>query len=154
MTLRPQPPTPVTEVHDSAAEALAAVDQQYTANRRTLVALLASANAPLSLPEIMELQPDLAQSSVYRTLGVLEQAGVALRIVTGDEFARFELAEAHSGLHHHHLICRNCGVTVEIEADPVAQWAKAVAAAHGYTAPEHVVDVFGLCPVCSGESAS
>ena len=153
MTLRPQPPTPVTEVHDSAAEALAAVDQQYTANRRALVALLASANAPLSLPEIMELQPDLAQSSVYRTLGVLEQAGVALRIVTGDEFARFELAEAHSGLHHHHLICTACGsvedVTLpgDVEAAVVSEL-EALAHRHGFAPADHQVDLIGVCAAC------
>jgi Fur family ferric uptake transcriptional regulator len=53
------------------------------------------------------------------------------------------------GSHHHHLICRNCGLTVEIEADAVEQWAKNVAAEHGFTEPNHIVDVFGLCANCS-----
>ena len=53
------------------------------------------------------------------------------------------------GSHHHHLICRTCGKTVEISADPVEQWAKDVAAANGFTRPEHVVDVFGYCADCS-----
>ena len=53
------------------------------------------------------------------------------------------------GSHHHHLICRNCGTTVEIEADAVEQWAQQVAAQHGYTQPQHIVDVFGLCMECS-----
>jgi Fur family ferric uptake transcriptional regulator len=51
--------------------------------------------------------------------------------------------------HHHHLICRECGKAVEIKADAVEQWARTVAAEHGFTAPEHVVDVFGLCADCS-----
>ena len=53
------------------------------------------------------------------------------------------------GSHHHHLICRNCGLTVEIEADAVEQWAKNVAAEHGFTEPHHIVDVFGYCANCS-----
>ena len=53
------------------------------------------------------------------------------------------------GTHHHHLICRNCGLTVEIEADAVEQWARQVASEHGFTQPNHVVDVFGLCAECS-----
>ena len=51
--------------------------------------------------------------------------------------------------HHHHLICRACGRAVEITADPVEQWAKRVAAEHGFAEPRHVVDVFGLCPDCT-----
>ena len=101
----------------------------------------------------MELQPDLAQSSVYRTLGVLEQAGVALRIVTGDEFARFELAEAHSGLHHHHLICTACGsvedVTLpgDVEAAVVSEL-EALAHRHGFAPADHQVDLIGVCAAC------
>ena len=51
--------------------------------------------------------------------------------------------------HHHHLICRNCGLTVEIAADEVETWAKRVAAEHGFTGAAHVVDVFGLCADCT-----
>lgn len=57
------------------------------------------------------------------------------------------------GQHHHHLICRNCGLTVEIEADAVEQWAQSVAADHGFTQPNHIVDVFGLCAECSARVA-
>ena len=53
------------------------------------------------------------------------------------------------GSHHHHLICRSCGLTVEIEADEVEEWAKAIAAKHGFTEPNHIVDVFGLCAACA-----
>ena len=53
------------------------------------------------------------------------------------------------GTHHHHLICRNCGKTVEIRADAVEVWAREVAAQHGFRDPQHVVDVFGLCADCA-----
>lgn len=153
MSLSPDSTASTDEVHGSAEAALGAVDQQYTANRRTLVELLASAEAPLSLPEIMERQPELAQSSVYRSLAVLEQAGVALRIVTGDEFARFELAEEHSGHHHHHLICSGCGsvedVTLpsEVEASVVREL-EALAERHGFAPSDHQVDLIGRCAGC------
>ena len=58
------------------------------------------------------------------------------------------------GTHHHHLICRNCGTTVEISADPVEQWARQVAAEHGFTEANHVVDVFGLCAACTALAAA
>jgi Fur family ferric uptake transcriptional regulator len=47
------------------------------------------------------------------------------------------------------LICRSCGLTVEIEAVAVEEWAHSVAAEHGFTAANHVVDVFGLCAECT-----
>src|SRR6478736_3645269 len=56
--------------------------------------------------------------------------------------------------HHHHLICRSCGLTVEIAANDVEQWAQRTAAAHGFTAAEHVVDIFGLCASCAAARAA
>nr|MBP9067072.1 transcriptional repressor [Candidatus Microthrix sp.] len=106
-----------------------------------------------SLPEIMEREPQLAQSSVYRNLGVLEQAGVAVRIVTNDEFARFELAEAHGGHHHHHLICSSCGAVEDftlssgVEATIVRELEE-LAHRHGFVPSEHQVDLVGLCADC------
>jgi Fe2+ or Zn2+ uptake regulation protein len=90
---------------------------------------------------------------VYRNLGVLEQAGVAVRIVTNDEFARFELAEAHGGHHHHHLICSSCGAVEDftlssgVEATIVRELEE-LAHRHGFVPSEHQVDLVGLCADC------
>src|SRR5690349_19220326 len=82
--------------------------QRFTDNRRQLVELLVQAESPLTIPEILARRSDLAQSSVYRNLSVLERAGVVQRIITADEWARYELAEDLTE-HHHHLICSSCG---------------------------------------------
>jgi Fur family transcriptional regulator, ferric uptake regulator len=50
--------------------------------------------------------------------------------------------------HHHHLICRICGTSVEVEGRAVEQWADKVAAEAGFTAVDHTVELFGLCPRC------
>lgn len=86
-------------------------------------------------------------ATVYRALTdlVAEHEADALQSPEGENLYR---ACASSG-HHHHLICRSCGETREIAADPVEAWAAHVAAQHGFTQPQHVVDVFGLCPACS-----
>ena len=55
--------------------------------------------------------------------------------------------------HHHHLICRRCGNTVEIEARAVEQWARDVAAENGFSEAEHVVDIFGVCAECVAKAA-
>lgn len=84
-------------------------------------------------------------ATVYRALADLEGKGQADSLQQEGE----SLYRACTSGHHHHLICRNCGTAVEIKADAVEQWARTVAAEHGFTRPEHVVDVFGLCAECS-----
>lgn len=85
-------------------------------------------------------------ATVYRALADLETAGQADALRRdGESLYR----ACTSGAHHHHLICRECGTTVEISADAVEDWARDVALAHGFTRPAHVVDVFGLCARCS-----
>jgi Fur family ferric uptake transcriptional regulator len=85
-------------------------------------------------------------ATVYRALADLAVEGDADSLQQeGESLYR----ACTPGSHHHHLICRNCGLTVEIEADAVEEWASAIAAEHGFTQPQHVVDVFGLCTRCS-----
>jgi Fur family transcriptional regulator, ferric uptake regulator len=90
-------------------------------------------------------------ATVYRALTDLTDEGEA-DTLTQDGEALYRACTPDS--HHHHLICRRCGATEEIKADPVEQWARQVAAEHGYTKAEHVVDIFGLCPACSRLSDS
>jgi len=88
-------------------------------------------------------------ATVYRALADLASDGDAdsLQSPEGESLYR-----ACTTGHHHHLICRNCGLTVEIEADAVELWARQAAAAHGFTQAQHVVDVFGLCAACTAQS--
>ena len=84
-------------------------------------------------------------ATVYRALADLAAEGDIDHLQQGNA----SLYRACStDTHHHHLICRECGRAVEISADPVEAWARATAAAHGFTDAEHVVDVFGVCAAC------
>ena len=82
--------------------------QRYSPVRRRLVRVLREAGKPLTNNQIIASDKSLVQSSVYRNLTVLEEAGAVTRIATNHEFARFELAE-HITEHHHHIICNSCG---------------------------------------------
>ena len=85
-------------------------------------------------------------ATVYRALTDLAAEGEADSLQQDGE----SLYRACTpGSHHHHLICRRCALTVEVEADAVEQWANTIAAEHGFTRPNHVVDVFGYCADCS-----
>jgi Fur family transcriptional regulator, ferric uptake regulator len=95
---------------------------------------------------LREAGSSVGLATVYRALAELAVEGEADSLQQeGESLYR----ACTPGSHHHHLICRKCGLTVEIEADAVEQWARSVAAQHGFTQPNHIVDVFGLCPGCS-----
>jgi Fur family ferric uptake transcriptional regulator len=128
--------------------------QRYTANRRELVHLLATAGVPLTIPEILERRRDLAQSSVYRNLAVLAHSGLVQKIVTSDEWARFELAEDLTE-HHHHVICSRCGLVRDFTVPPrlersIDDALAKVAAETDFTLQHHRLDLVGLCPSCAG----
>jgi len=85
-------------------------------------------------------------TTVYRTLQTLAEAGEVdvLRTDTGE--AIYRRCSTH---HHHHLVCRECGHTVEVEGPAVEQWAERVAAEHGFSAVSHTVEIFGTCADCT-----
>ena len=53
--------------------------------------------------------------------------------------------------HHHHLLCRSCGLTVEVADPPVERWAAKIAAEHGFRDVQHSLEVFGTCEACAGK---
>jgi Fur family transcriptional regulator, ferric uptake regulator len=141
-----------TDLHSEVAARLRRAGQRYSSKRRALVDLVAAAGKPSSIPEILRGRRGLAQSSVYRNLAVLEQAGVVRRIVTGEDFARFELAEDLSE-HHHHLVCSNCGSVEDVALPPTLErrmenTLTEVTASAGFIPAAHRLDVIGTCHQC------
>jgi Fe2+ or Zn2+ uptake regulation protein len=139
-------------VHETAAALLRQIDQRYSGGRRAVVEVLARSDRPLTIHEILERDPEVPQSSAYRNLASLEQAGVVQRIVTNDEFARFELAEG-IGEHHHHLICSVCGtvrdftVSAQVEED-LGRTLTRAAKRSGFVIDHHRLDIIGTCSAC------
>jgi Fe2+ or Zn2+ uptake regulation protein len=141
------------QVRETVATRLRKVGQRLTANRESLLDALTAAPRPLTIPEILDERPGLAQSSVYRNLVVLEEAGVVHRVVGADEFARWELAEDLAG-HHHHLICASCGRVDDVPASAglersVAAAAAAITKTTGFRTQRHRVDLVGVCSDCT-----
>jgi Fur family ferric uptake transcriptional regulator len=142
-----------TDLHATAASRLREDEQRYTTRRRALVELLSEVDQPLTIPQLLERRPALAQSSVYRNLAVLERAGVVHRILTTDEFARYELAEDLTE-HHHHLICETCGDVTDFTVPPAVEHdleaaLSTVADRTGFAVRHHRLDLVGTCPRCS-----
>jgi Fur family ferric uptake transcriptional regulator len=89
-------------------------------------------------------------STVYRHLQALVDDNVVDVIHTPDGEATYRFCgDPVGGRHHHHLVCRSCGRTEEIEGRAVERWAGEVAQSHGYTDVDHTVELFGVCPRCS-----
>ena len=140
------------DIAHHVATQLGGIGQRFTSGRRSIVDALVKAQRPLSIPEILEQTKGLAQSSAYRNLSVLENAGVVVRVITTDEWARFELSEDLTG-HHHHMVCSVCGAVddvripdnIEHELDAALE---RVAKKAGFSMAHHRLDVVGVCKTC------
>lgn len=86
-------------------------------------------------------------ATVYRTLQRLADGGEIDRLLTEGGEAIYR---ACSTTHHHHLVCRSCGRTVEVEGPAVESWTRSIAAEHGYDEVSHTLEIFGTCPACRG----
>jgi Fur family ferric uptake transcriptional regulator len=97
--------------------------------------------------ELRERGEPVGLTTVYRHLQVLSESGRvdAIRDASGEILYR----RCQTDAHHHHLTCRNCGRSVEVEGKAVERWADEVAEQAGFSQVGHTVELFGLCPDCS-----
>jgi len=91
-------------------------------------------------------------ATVYRALADLALEGEADSLQSPEGESLYRACSTTD--HHHHLICRRCGLTIEIEVDAVENWATNVAAEHGFSQAAHVIDIFGLCAACTAASVT
>jgi Fur family ferric uptake transcriptional regulator len=122
-----------------------------TRQRRAVAAALESVDDFRSAQDIHDLLKRAGESvglsTVYRTLTALADGGEVDVLRTEDGEALYRRC---SGRHHHHLVCRACGRTVEVEGPAVERWADAIAAEHGFTDVSHTLEIFGTCSSCAG----
>ncbi|MCW2542773.1 MAG: transcriptional repressor [Frankiales bacterium] len=85
-------------------------------------------------------------TTVYRHLQALVDAGEVDILRTDDGESVYRRCAAPD--HHHHLVCRSCGATVEVTGPAVERWADAVASDHGFRDITHTLEIFGTCPRC------
>jgi Fur family ferric uptake transcriptional regulator len=120
-----------------------------TRQRRAVAEALASFDDFRSAQEIHTLLGERGQNvglaTVYRTLQKLSEAGEVDMLRTEDGEAIYR---ACSATHHHHLVCRSCGATVEVEGPAVEKWTRSIAEQHGYADISHTLEIFGTCARC------
>lgn len=127
---------------------------RYTAARARVVRLIQGARGPRSAAELRAgVGEDLPLSTLYRTLTVLDEAGVLARSHGADGIARFEPAEWLRG-HHHHLVCIECGAVEDVDVGThdeqlLGAFADKVAGSRGFVPRGHRIDVEGVCGACA-----
>jgi Fur family ferric uptake transcriptional regulator len=97
--------------------------------------------------EVLRAQgASIGLTTVYRTLQALANAGEVDHRANADGETVYRKCSEH---HHHHLVCRECGTTVEIAGPAIERWVDAVAEEQGFTSVNHTFEIVGLCAACS-----
>lgn len=127
----------------------ASVPIRQTRQRTAVKDLLDGQDGFRSAQQVHDLLRNSGESvgltTVYRSLQALAASGEVDLLVNGDGETVYRKCGAE---HHHHLVCRQCGRTVEIAGPAVESWADQVATRHGFTDVSHTLELFGLCSEC------
>ena len=133
---------------------LAERDVRYTTGRRVVVDALDGVDGPRSAAELSDIIGDsVPLSSLYRSLAVLQEAGVLAPHYSSPGLTRYELAEWLSG-HHHHLVCIDCGQVQDLPAvDPIEDRLQEIVAdiarEASFTGMHHALEIEGRCLRCA-----
>lgn len=124
--------------------------RRETRQRTAVSALLGRTDSFISAQELHARLRDegdgIGLATVYRSLQQLVEDGEVDVVHPGDGEAVYR--RCSSG-HHHHLVCRVCRTTVEVDSRAVEQWARLIGEANGFADVDHVVEVFGTCSNCA-----
>jgi len=129
---------------------LAAHRLKITPQRRLILDIFLSEPGHVSSEElyakIKRRDASIGQATVYRTLKLLNECGLAGAVSFADGITRYE---PHFGVEHHdHLICEACGRTTEIVDPLIEKRQEELAARYGFSLARHKMDLYGTCPDC------
>lgn len=118
--------------------------------RNTVLEVFLTASGHLSVDEITARvrarDPDIGQTTVYRTMKLLAECGLATAQRFGDRGTRYERRSIDG--HHDHLVCDACGAIEEFEDEDVEEWQRAIARRHGFALEAHRFELHGVCARC------
>lgn len=128
------------------------IGQRTTRQRTAIGALLDDLGDFRSAQQIhallAERGEDIGLATVYRTLGAMATAGEVDTLRTGVGESLFRRC-ARPASHHHHLVCRSCGRTVEVRGPNLESLVRTVADENGFVDVEHTIEFFGTCAQCA-----
>lgn len=124
--------------------------ERRTAQRRAILEVLEGGQVFLSAQDLHDRlrskRRSVGLTTVYRNLQSLVEQGVVDVVRTPVGESKYRLCS--KDFHHHHLVCRQCGVSVEVESPEVEKWASVIARDHGFSDVTHELELFGNCTQC------
>lgn len=148
----PREPSALEHFHTLLHAYMAKQGLRSTDQRRLILDAFFQAKSHISIEELLAdvrlLHPRVGYATVYRTLKLLAECGVAFERRFGDGVTRYELADENS--HHDHLICVACGAIAEFEEPRIEALQEEVAARHGFLLRSHKHEMYGVCASCQG----
>ncbi len=140
----------VEHFRDLLQQYMAKKGLRSTDQRRLIVELFFRSPNHVSIEELLAVvrveDSRVGYATVYRTLKLLAECGVAYERRFGDGLTRYELADDTS--HHDHLICVECGKITEFEEPQIEVLQESIAAKYGYELRSHKHEMYGVCPDC------
>jgi Fur family ferric uptake transcriptional regulator len=140
----------IEQAHDRLNAYLSRRGLRQTKQREAILESFFAAEGHVSSEELHERvrkrNPEIGAATVYRTLKLLVEAGVARASTFQEGVTVYERA----GEHHDHLICQECGEIIEFECDEIERLQSEIARRHGYRLTGHRHHLFGYCPSCQG----
>ena len=123
-----------------------------TAQRRLITDAFFNGPSHVSIEELLALvrrdDPRVGYATVYRTLKLFTECGIAAERNFGDGPSRYELSDESDRDHHDHLICTECGKIIEFHDERIERLQQEVADAFGFAIESHKHEVYGLCGDC------
>ncbi len=137
------------------AEFVSRHNLKMTPQRRRILEVFLSAEGHITSEELYQKvkreYDTIGQATVYRTLKLLADSGLAKAVEFGDGAVRYEILYGQS--HHDHLICEVCGVNVEVVDPAIERLQEEVARRHGFRLTAHKLYLYGICPDCQKKAA-
>ncbi len=129
---------------------------KYTEQRQLVLdVLLENSSSHLSSDDICKFlkqkKIDIGQSTVYRTLIMLEKMRIIQRIDFDDGYTRYELAKDNEEHTHHHLICTKCGSITDIKSDLLEDLEQHIVDNYDFVIKDHCLKFYGLCKNCKNK---
>jgi Fur family ferric uptake transcriptional regulator len=124
-----------------------------TEQRRIVTEQFFASDGHLSIEDLLDRvrveEPKIGYATVYRTLKLLKECGLAFERHFGDGVSRYEVAWKDE--HHDHLICVDCERIIEFEDDAIEKLQREVASRHGFRLVRHKLELYGICPDCQAK---
>ncbi len=127
---------------------------KHTKQREAILEVFLSATGHVTsedlYQEVRAKHPHIGYTTVYRTMKLLCEAGLAHEHQFGDGLTRYEIAQEH----HDHLVCTKCGKIVEFECSMIESAQDEIAERYGFRVLRHRHELYGHCPACREDESS